>query len=503
MARKWRDKAAPDDPGAWYAIGNMWPTGRGTLETADSSTGASASSSIVMNNASYAFFFDRNSEFVAIDSAGTGTIQWWNGTTFSNVTPAGFSGAGWSVARGSLCMARFGDVVLACTSTLTTPEKIQVSTNLSSPSFADITDAPTGKNILVVQASAVAAFSTANANYHICDPGDYTNWTTANALNGTLYDVPGKVSAALAYGKEIYAFKPTGIIRMSFVGGTRKWNIETAWKGIGIPRDLTGSLLWPTNDWAVATRKGIVFYGGAGKVYLFDGTAAPVCINPETTIPVETTLPVFTYDPQRDIVCLASSFGSSAAGQSYIGGALVQSRNYYYSLQDNSWGDGYGSADETNGTSASVSGVLRGNDQFQVTGSPKPVFYYALSSVSGFVKRCTPQAPTGSSVAYAQSSMVGSVDKLVEVSRVTPLLRRRDDAGGGSVSLELKTFDERHNEDASATSTRTITESSFKNRFDTLGGAAAANFIRAKVTYTGLNPEIDDLSIQTSEAGEE
>lgn len=503
MARKWRDKAAPDDPSAWFAIGNMWPTGRGTLETADSSTGASASSSIVMNNASYAFFFDRNSEYVAIDSAGTGTIQWWNGTTFSNVTPAGFSGAGWSVARGTLCMARFGDVVLACTSTLTTPEKIQVSTNLSSPSFADITDAPTGKNILVVQESAVAAFSTANANYHICDPGDYTNWTTANALNGTLYDVPGKVSAALAYGKEIYAFKPTGIIRMSFVGGTRKWSIETAWRGIGIPQDLTGALLWPTNDWAVATRKGIVFYGGAGKVYLFDGASAPVCLNPETTIPVETTLPVFTYDPHRDVVCLASSFGSSAAGQSVIGGSLVTSRNYYYSLLDNSWGDGYGSADETDGVTASVSGVLRGNEQFQLTGSPKPVFYYATAGVSGYAKRCAPSAPSGDAVeCYAQTSMVGSVDKKTEVQRVTPLLRRRTDVGTlESAVLSLMTYRERH--DVTPQVNRTIAESSFKHRFDTLGGVASDNFFRAKVFFFAFDAELDDILIQTSEAGEE
>lgn len=500
MARKWRDQAAPDDPGAWYAIGNMWPTGRGTLECADGSTGASASSSLVMNNASYAFYFDRNSEFVALLNAGNAALYWWNGTTLSVMTHSFVSGF-WTLLRGNFCMARYGDVVLACTSGSLTPTKIEVSTNLTSPTFADITGAPTGKNILVVQASAVAAFSTANANYHICDPGDYTNWTTANALNGTLYDVPGKVSAALAYGKDIYVFKPTGIIRMSFVGGNRKWNIETAWKGIGIPQDLTGTLYWPTNDWAVATRKGIVFYGGAGKVYLFDGTSAPVCINPETTIPVETTLPVFTYDPRNDIVCLASSFGSSAAGESYIGGSLVPSVNYYYSLQDNAWGNGYGSDDETNGTSASVSGVLRGNEQFQMTGSPKPVFYYAVSGVSGYVKRCAPSAPGADSTCYAQTSMVGSVEKKTEVGRVTPLARRRTESPGASSSLEITTFRERH--DTTAQATRTVTESTFKDRFDTLGGVAADNFARVKVTWSKADVDLDDMLIQTSEAGEE
>lgn len=499
--RKWQDLAAPDDPGSWYAVGNMWPTIRGTYETADGSTATTASSGTTFNGVAYAFHHSRNAEYVWLSSGGTGRVYSWDGTNFTNVTPAAFGGTGWAVNRGSQCMVRFGDVTLACTSTMTSPAKIHGG---SFGTLSEISSAPTARNILVVQSLCVLAFSTEANTYHTTDVGDYTNWSTGEATNNIFYQLPGNVSAALAYGPDVFVFKPTGILRMTYVGGVTKWQVQIAWKGVGIPKDLTGTLLWPTNDWAVATRAGIVFYGGGGKIYLFDGASAPVCINPLTTIPVETLLPVFTYDPQTDIVCVASSFGSNADGQSVVDSSstLVSSLNYYYCVGTGQWGTGYGSAAELESGSTGVaggSGVMRGEGISQLTGSPKPVYWYGYAGVSGYVKRCYPSSPPASATCFLQTAKAGRADRKTFFDRLTPLLRRRTDLGTDSASLELTLFRER--EDTSAQTTRTISESSTRKRFDLTGGASTDNFARFKVTWTALDVEVDDFQISSKDAG--
>lgn len=73
--RKWQDLAAPDDPNSWYSVTNMWPTLRGTYETADLSTGEAINGpAATIGAVLYAFAYGVSSgaeqEYLAIATSG-------------------------------------------------------------------------------------------------------------------------------------------------------------------------------------------------------------------------------------------------------------------------------------------------------------------------------------------------------------------------------------------------------------------------------------------------
>lgn len=495
--RKWQDLAAPDDPGSWYGIGNMWPTGRGSYATADGSAGTNYGSSVVSNNVSYAYFLRKNNEFVFLHEGGSAAVRFWNGTTWTLLTVAG--GAPAAGVRGGVCLTGVNstDVVLAPGSTL----KLHLSVN--GGNFTEIAGSPTGKNIVFVQSSCVIAMATNSNVVHTSDVGDFTNWVTGEAHNRTLYNFPQLPTAGLSFGAHAYIYKPASIERMTYVGGDEKWIVETAWTGMGIPNEPTGTIAWPTQDWVVATSRGMAFYGGNGRIYLFDGTSPPVCLNPLTTIPVERTLPVFSYDPRTDRLCLAPSFGSDEDGQSNPGGVTIDSRYYYYNFETGMWGDGFGSADEIGASAASVSGPLRGTNWQVAYGSTKPPFWYAEAGVSGFVRRCAFDSSSDPNDCYLETTKVGESSRKTDFTRLIPQLRSlADDWSGGSLDpLVFSLFRER--EDTTAVETRSVNPSSERQRFDLRDGVFTDNFARFKVTWRVLRVDVDDFVVVSTPGAED
>jgi hypothetical protein len=107
-------------------------------------------------------------------------------------------------------------------------------------------------------------------------------------------------------------------------------------------------------------------------------------------------------------------------------------------------------------------------------------------------------ASTGAS--YVQTSLDGFVDGKSNFNRVTPILKSRVNAASGTpaASLEFKTFTERH--DTTAASTTSVTESTQRKRFDFL---KTDNFGRAKVTFTDMVVDVDDIAISKTPAGKD
>jgi hypothetical protein len=488
--RRWQDLAAPDDPGSYYSVSGMWPTDRGTYETADISAGTTVTVGGVGQNVVYAFAAGRPSttttgtqEYILLTQAGSPAIYTYDGSTIVSVTHF-FTVA---FTRGAVAMVRYGDGVIVGHNGLA--QKLERASVFGG--FTELANSPTRQDILAVQSNAVLAFSSRSNTWAASDVGDPTNWTTGEAASGTIFTHPGNITAAVSYGNDVYVFKPASIHRMTYVGGSVKWQVQTAWTGYGVPRPFT-SPETSSQDWAIATPRGIVFYGGGGKIYLFDGASAPVCLNPLTTIPVETIAGVFVYNPVDDVLCVAPGYGSSSTGTALSGG--IASVYYYYSFPFQAWGLAVGSDAEVGGSD--TGGVLRGSYHDRVNTSSKPVYWAMTTSGGSTLKRCAPTAPGSSASTSVQTSKFGRADGKTNFRRVIPLMRRREDNGSDSAVLTASYFRER--EDTSAQTTPgAIVESTYRKRFDLMAGTACDNFARFTVTWTALDVEIDDVVVKS------
>lgn len=481
------DLAAPDDPGAWYAVGNMWPTKRGTYETAyvgGSGIDYTASGATTVKYAFGAKTLSGLREYV-ID----GKIWEFSGSALTDRTN--------SVSIGSQpMMTQYGNITICVMGAST------ATVSSSGGNFSALAGAPQGE-IVCVQSNAVLIFNTNTSadGWAASDVGDYTNWSTGEAASGRIIATPGPVTAAVPYGNDVIVFKPDAIYRMTYVGGTVKWQIQLVWKGLGVAAGST-SQAWKYQ--AVSTSKGAVFLDAIGnstgyaQVYLFDGASPPVHLNPFNRFGTNTgQYHALTYSANNEMVCLAPTLGCSATGTNELSLA-VDARYFYYSLISGMWGAGNGSAGEVDSSGVgSGNGIVFGG--FAADSSyiyPKPI-YWGYQGTAGNLKRVG--SGTYPSSCYLQTSKVGSNEFKTTFDRLIPQLRRRTDLGTDSASLEMTLFRER--EDTSAQTTRTISESSTRKRFDLNGGACSDNFARFKVTWTALDVEVDDFTVKSRPAG--
>lgn len=498
--RKWRDLAAPDDSESWYSVVNMWPTRRGTYESADLSSSSNVTGlATTIGAIKYAYSYGYVSgagpqEYLAMLDNSVTVLYSWDGTTLTSRLV--------TTGTNAPMMVKYGAVTLATRmgSGGGPTYNLYVATSFGS-GFTSVAAAP-AYQLIAVQSNAVLMFNAGGTDgtggWAASDVGDYTNWTTGEAASGTVYAPQGGFTSAVAFGNDVYAFKANSIHRFTYVGGDVKWQVQTAWVGDGVPYSTGGNGV-PYQDWAVATKHGIVFYGGntgvgGDGIYLFDGASPPRRLNPDTTIPVATIMGVFTYNPVDDVVTISPSQGSSANGAN-AAGAL--SFYYYYSFPADAWGTGFGNAGEIPPSAQSTaSGVLRGDWANRYDASPRPTFWMAKGNSSTDMRRNSAAYPTG---AYCQvvSHKYGRIDGKTTFDWVQPVLRRRTDLGTDSAICAMELFRER--EDTTATVTRNnLAESGLRKRFDLKGGACSDNFGRFYVLWTNLDIEVDDLMVKSS-----
>lgn len=490
--RKWQDLAAPDDPGSWYDVGNMWPTKRGTYETADFSTGTdkTAASSAFIKYAFVGRTLSGSREFV-VDS---GKIWEYSGGSLTDRTN------GVSIGSTPPMMAQYGDVTI-CVMGVATATVVSTSTT-----FAALAGSPKGE-IIVVQSNAVLIFNTDTSadGWAVSDVGDYTNWTTGESASGRIIATPGPITAAVAYGGDVFVFKKDAIYRMSYVGGAIKWIVSLVWKGQGAGGEDFGS---NAKYQIVATTHGIVFNGDTlsstnlnNAVYLFDGSSQPFLLNPLTTL--NACYPIYCYHPIEDVLILAPAWGSSSAGTVLTSNGAIASKYYYYSFLTQQWGSGSGSDAEDMETGTTFPsnlgrGVLQGDFYARAETSIKPVYWRYKNVTTGIHTRCAPSAPGSGSACYLQTSKDGSNDFKTLWKGLTPRLRRRTVLGTDSAVLTVTAYRELEDTSATVTISNQAEATQGHKMFDF---TVSENFARFKVLWTALDVEVEDFRIIRQGAG--
>jgi hypothetical protein len=474
----------PDDPNSWYDMNGFWPTDRQSYESADglstvarTATGCGtplyAFSARAVGSGTYDPIYVVDSAKIWQYNADTGTASDRTGTA---VIPAYAEG---------IQFIQYGDNTVACLGVDSTPpsgspvyvgKPTQVATNATT-NFAALANAPQAVFGCVVSNVLLLFNTQANGGGAVTPDGwaasdvfDITNWTTGDAANGRLLSTPGALGAAVSFRDAAYVFKVEGggIYRMNYVGGDVKWMTKLEWTGFGCP-------WWKM---AKAGKDGILFYSDlisdtsptTGRYYWYDGVNKPVLTNPFTSVPSPTQTAgesCIDYDPTKNLFHV------------YTGNGVV----YYFNPESFAWGKyDAGVADFVVIDGGKSSGM-------NFVGVNK-----SAANTLRFYFPATPSTPC-----YVQTTKYGRPDKKTKFMRATPILRRRVDNGTDSVSCEFTLFRER--EDTSATKTRTVTEDTKRKRFDLQSEACTDNFARLKFTYTNIDAEIDDVMVESADAG--
>ena len=490
--RRWRDQAAPDDPEAYYAVGRMWPTKRGTYETADFSTGTSKSATSA-GTVLYAFCartLTGAREYV-VDSArlweySSGSLtDRTNGVTVGSIR--------------NIHMTQYGNDTY-CVMGTANPTVVSSGGNFAAAGGS----VPQARIIGKLGGALMVANTSVSADeFAFSDQYNPTDFLTGEAERRRILDTEGPINAAVQYGDAMYFFKKSAIYRASYIGGNEKYRVELVWLGLGVGDNTYSGGQYQ----AVATGRGIVFNanqaGNGNNVYLFDGVSPPRCLNPDTTL--DSSFGVYLYNPIDEVLTIAPALGSNASGTEDAGDAA--SLYYYYSFQSEAWGSGIGSAEEdyeatTTFPQVFPNGVLQGDYYARAETSSKPVYWRFRNITTGAFYRCAPSAPSATSTCFLQTSKVGTPERRTLFTRLTTIMRRMTDLGTDSATCELTLFTER--EDASARITRSsIAESSYRKRFDLSGGEASDFFARFKVTWTARDVEVDDLVPTPNPSGTE
>lgn len=466
--RTWRNLAAPDDANAWYDVDGFWPTSRKSYETVGSSNGteytATSSGTDVPQYAFVGNTLSSQREFV-VD---VNRIWEFTGIALTNVTGG--------VTVGSYPMIEmYGNIPIMAMGVGTATVASTGGAN-----FAALAGAPQAEIVLVCSNAVIFLNTNTSADgWAASDVGDYTNYTTGEAATGRLIATPGPIIGGCVFNDAVYAFKRNAIYRMRYVGGLVKWQTEVVWAGADLNNALSAFTIDQGKYSFAAGPRVMVFEGepaypnSSAPIYAFDGTSPPYIINPETNIGNSHSI---RYDPNGDRFTFV---------------AWSQADMYFYKPDTGAWGRvSAATLSIPNVNVVPVMGVRNPTNAY----ASVPVMYAKVTS--GSLKRFLP-TPGASPTAYVQTAMVGTPDRKTTFDRVTPRHRRRTAASTSSLEMTLW----REMDNTSAQTTRTITESTYRKRFDLLGGVASDTFARFKITYTLADVEIDDVIVKTSDAG--
>jgi len=486
--KKWKTLANPVDPSHWADVSNMWPTGRGSYETADvygSAQSITAASEAGDGVSAWCFPIIGGSRAYYF-----GDYLWqFDGSTATDRT--GALGAGAIGATGGHA-CQYGSVTIVSRGT---GAGLIYSTG---GNFASLAGSPSYK-FVVVQSNCVLAFcdGTYGDSWAASDVGDYTNWSTGEAASGRITEATGPITGVVAYGNDVFVLKESAIFRMTYVGGTVKWQIQKVWSGVGCyPVTHAGGSA------CVATTAGIFFCGGyheayatgGGNVryYLFDGASPPHCVNPETKIGNGYGIPVFC--PRSEMVSVYVK--DTTTGKNYL---------YYYSIRDDAWGSASNPILDVPTDNSALPFRGSGWDAlFGAAETPALPFAYGGGAAAGVfyvVESSAPTAAAGS--CYVQTHKIPGGGDLFAEGQATfgpavPVLRRRSTYSSGSPALALTvdTYAEAH--DSTAAATASVTESTIRDRFDF---SKSDSFVQLKLTATDTDIEIDDISCRVIPAG--
>lgn len=465
----------------WVSLENFYPTSRGSYRTAptfaatgNAGAGPSTPGNTLKAWTSYTVNGTANT-VVGTDAKLYVANSIAAGTFTDRSKSGGYSATQWAFAQ-------YGNITIAANNTDNTQWRNATGTS----AFADLAGAPKCKH-LVVQSNVLLAFSINGAEnaWAASDVGDYTNWSTGDAVSSTpILARPGPITAAIAFKDIVLVFKRNSIFRMRYVGSPIYWTVDLVCDGKGV--------LGPG---AVCNCGEFVVFSGEHGVSVFDG-AGFSDISPgfdstglnELCFLFNTDAANF-YPSENAVVFFASSatfyvynFTSRrwgkfkpylSSGTDAVTGAAMLT------------GDSYARYDATGANSWQIANA--GICLVKLTQNPCVVF-----SQNGWT-------PSNSVFATIKSGYFGDERAKTVFRRVTPVSQNvYGQTTVAATGLSVIPYTGDKPDSVAATAGAAVTSSTGTNRFDVLKTARYGAF---EVKVTGAFYEIDDVLVDTAPAG--
>lgn len=464
---------APDDPGIWTSVVQMWPTEFGSYRTCDIYAAASGITATGETAGSQKYAFAA--------ATPSGTVGFVVGAKIWEVTSAGgiLTDRTGGVTIGTKpMMAQYGAV------TVCVMGAANATVSANGGNFAALGGAPKGEIVLVC-AGAVLIFNTDTSGdgWAASDVGDHTNWTTGEAASGRLLQTPGQIIAAVAHDNVVIVFKAGSIYRGTYVGGVIKWAWEVVSWHSGIGGNSTSYKYSAVSCPAGVVHQGSVPSGSAtpARIMLYANGGIPQPIGNDIAY-FSGTLPVFTFAPDLNMVSIVDQATSGAT-------------TYFYSFDSDRWGFG-----------SNLSGafaVVQGNQQdaarhYSASALHRPVGWRATTDTLTMRAAKAATLSGAAPISSVTSSLIGRTDRLTSISKVIPLLRRRSNTVGGtpSAALQYTTYTERHG--GTAVGPTSVSEAGNRNRFDF---TVTAIYTQVTITFTDMAVDIDDILVPQQDGG--
>lgn len=159
---------------------------------------------------------------------------------------------------------QYGDITLATNR----GDVIQFRDATTTNNFADVAGTPLG-SILVSQAEQILMFDLNSGGTEYRDgfatsaPGDYTDWTSANATTAThIRHRPGRITAACAFSDYVLVCKQSSVYKLRYTSSSEyRWQVQLIASNRGA---------WSVHD--LINCGDFVIMSGPGGVWKYDGT---------------------------------------------------------------------------------------------------------------------------------------------------------------------------------------------------------------------------------------
>ena len=490
--KRYAPLAAPDDAGAWIDMSGFWPTRLGTYKNSNALL-SSAKTATGETAARYAYCAKT---LTGQRGYLVGAVKIWEIGTASATATTLTDRTGGVTIGANPHMTQFGNATICA---MGTGAATVVSTG---GNFAALAGTPPNAEIAVTCRGCVLLFNyydganTYNDGWWASDTFDHTTWTPATsneAANGRLLDTNGPIVAAITIDDVVYAFKTDSIYRGTYVGRPLIWQWDCVVRGIGAVSGAKSAICAAGNEiiFAASSASGT----NQTNIMRFDGVSQPRWIDAEVVVPlIESAADSadFLFDDSTQTLYITHRRTATPR------------RIYAFNLTTGLWGrtpqvtgDGSAPMCAINGDISAIISLFAKSSAasphvFFLSAADTITLQYPVAAISG----------TAVSAPYVESHRYGRPDRKTSFSRVTPILRSRANRTGTadpSCSGTMTTYRERHG--SSAVTTANLTESTFRHRFDSLGSGSTENFAKFKVTFTDLIVEIDDLLIESTDAG--
>jgi hypothetical protein len=476
--RKYAPSANYRNPGIWTVLNNMIPTDRGTYRTPMTFTVRSTTNPATPGTTLAAWC---GLTFTGVGVGYVGTTTKLYTFTVGGVFTDKSKGGGYTNTATGWSFCQYGNITLAANAV----DATQFRDATGATAFADLAAAPIAK-ILLTQSNCVLAFnlSTGGADWKASDVGDYTNWTTLEAVGGTIYQRPGPITAAVAFKDDVIVFKANSVYRMTYVGDKVKWTTSLLADGIGCDGHQD----------AIVCGDRVIFTGSMGA-YSFDGANFQDLMQGWNNSKSMGGCSESVYWPKTNTVWFA------------FRGVV-----YPFNISSGNWGS-FGYVRNTTGSGGDTThATVRGEPAARIAvlgtiyefATSDAVTLIDLSSTSQSILSGNAAWSTAGALATIQTHLYGTDTGTTAFTRLTPILSVEGGPnGGGSLTpadtgMTLTVIPYDGPDGSGQGSTSTITSSTARNRFDFTVTARYAQFA---INCTNSYFEIEDVIVDAKPAG--